>query len=484
MRKYLFTGCITCLYLSALPQAQSPRTLQDLIVTAQTQSPVFRLANNRREISYYQFLTYKSDFKPQVSFYGNAPVYSKEYYGVRQPDGTIIYQPISQTNSNMGIGISQQLPFSGGEISLNSDLALFDDLRSKNRQYSGTPFYIRLAQPLFAVNELKWKRKIEPLKFEESKKGYVQELESIAQQVVKLYFDIFEAQSNRQIALGNAQIAAANYEIEKKRSFLGTTTEDKVLQLELQTLRSKQDYEKASYEYHIAQLNLKTYVGIKDTAELNLAEPDTIPHLVVNLSEALEHAKKNRPEFVEFERKKQEAQRDVAQAKAQKQQVLLVASYGLNNVDERLGGVYTNPNDQQRFSIGFNIPILDWGRRSARYHTAKSLEKLTETTNEFDEITIYQEITTLVRNMELLNSSMALSQKADEVARRRYTIANNLYQTGKLSLTDLSLAQSEKDNTRRAFINVLRTYWTSFYLLRRLTLYDFERQAPLFQAGN
>ncbi len=109
---------------------------------------------------------------------------------------------------------------------------------------------------------------------------------------------------------------------------------------------------------------------------------------------------------------------------------------------------------------------------------------MTETTNQFDEVTIYQEIATLVRNMELLNSSMTLSQKADAVAKRRYTIANNLYQTGKLSLTDLSVAQSEKDNARRAYINVLKTYWTSFYLLRRLTLYDFERQAPLFQAGN
>ncbi|WP_315821821.1 TolC family protein [Paraflavitalea speifideaquila] len=311
--------------------------MQDLIVTAQSQSPVFRLADNRREISYYRFQMYKSDFKPQVSFYGNAPVYSKAYYGVRQPDGTIIYQPISQTNSNVGISISQQLPFSGGEISLNSDLSRFDDLKSKNRQYSGTPFYIRLSQPLFAVNDLKWKRKIEPLKFEESQKAYIQELESIAQQVVKLYFDIFEAQSNRQIALGNAQIAAENYEIEKKRSFLGTTTEDKVLQLELQTLRSRQDYEKASYEYHIAQLNLKTYIGIQDTAELNLTEPGTIPHLSVNLTAALAYTQKNRAEFVEFERKKQEAQRDVALAKAEKQQVLLVASYGLNNVNERLG---------------------------------------------------------------------------------------------------------------------------------------------------
>jgi outer membrane protein TolC len=246
------------------------------------------------------------------------------------------------------------------------------------------------------------------------------------------------------------------------------------LQLELQTLRSKQDLEKAKYDYQVAQLNLKTFIGLKDVEELSLVEPRRVPALTVDLSDAFEYAKKNRPEFISFIRKKQEAQRDVALAKAAKQQVDLVASYGLNNAGDNIGNVYQSPNDQQRFSIGFNIPIVDWGRRKARYNTAKAIEKLTETTNEFDEATIYQEITTLVKNIELLKSNIALAQKTDSVANRRFVIANSLYQAGKLSVTDLNLAQSEKDSARRNYIGALRAYWDAYYMLRRITLYDFE----------
>lgn len=122
-------------------------------------------------------------------------------------------------------------------------------------------------------------------------------------------------------------------------------------------------------------------------------------------------------------------------------------------------------------------------RRQKQYNctpvTARALEKLTEVNNEFEEATIYQEITSLIRNIELLTSNISLGITTDSVAQRRYVIANNLYQLGKLSVTDLNLAQAEKDNARRTYIYALRAYWDAYYALRRVTFYDFERQRPL-----
>ncbi len=476
---FLFTLVIFG-FLFAEAQQKQPWSLNEIIIKAQSQSPKFKLAQTQKEISYYQYLSFKSDYKPQISFYGNAPVYNKEYFGVRQPDGTIKYQSISQNNSNIGLGLSQQLLFSGGELSLNTDLARFDDFRAKTKQYSGTPVYLRLSQPLFAVNELKWRKKIEPLKLEESKREFIQEMENIAQQATSLYFDVLDALNNMEMAKANLQNTQTNYKIEKKRVNLGTTTEDKLLQLELQTLRNEQDLENAKYDFQIAQLDLKTFIGIKTDEELNLFEPQKTPVLVVRLSEAFDYARKNRAEFIVFERKINEAKRDVALAKAAKHQINLVASYGLNNVGENIGKIYQTPNDQQRFNVGFDIPIVDWGRRKARYNTAKAIEKLTATTNEFEEAIIYQEIMTLVKNIELLKSNITLAEKTDSVAQRRFTIANNLYHVGKLSVIELNLAQLEKDNARRTYINALRAYWNAYYLLRRLTMYDFENNKSLF----
>lgn len=453
--------------------AQKRYSLNEIVLQAQLNSPGSRLAQTQKEISTYQYQSFRSDFNPQVNFYGDAPVFNKEYFAVRQPDGTILYQAISQHSSTLGFGISQQLPFSGGQLSLNTNLTQFNDFKLKSRQYSATPVYLMLSQPLFSFNEMKWKRKIEPLKLKESQQQYTQELENIAQQAALLYFDVLDAQSDIMIAASNLKNTESNFEVEKKRISLGTTTEDKLLQIELQVIKSRQELETARYQYQVAQLNLTTFIGWKDIEEVQLELPENIPVITVHLADALEYAKKHRAEFIAFRRRNLETARDVDQARAARQQVNLTASYGLNNATNQLSKAYANPNDQQRFRIGFNIPVLDWGRRKSRLNTAKALEKLALANNEFDETTIYREITTLVKNIDLLRLSISLAKKADTVAQRRFVIANNLYQVGKLNVTDLNIAQGEKDNARRSYVTALRQYWNAYFMLRRYTLYDF-----------
>src|SRR5574343_536813 len=478
--KKIFFVLLVLSHLTTSAQIQQQYSLLEAITKGQSESPTFRLIETERQISFFQYQAYKSDFRPQISVYGNLPVFNKEFYGVRQPDGTIRYQSISQNNANLGISLSQQILFTGGELSLNTDLTRFDDFKAKTRQYSGTPIYLRLTQPIFAVNPLKWQKKIEPIRFLQASKEFFTEMEEIARQLVLLYFDVIDAQTNIDISIVNLANTEANYEIEKKRIDLGTTTEDKLLQLELQTLRSRQELEKAKYQHQLAQLRLSSFIGITKNIELNLGLPENIPSFTVNIEDAFKYAKNYRPEFNMFEKKKLEATRDVEVAKSAKRQVNLVASYGLNNIGDQIGSIYQNPNDQQRFSIGFNVPIVDWGRRNARYNTAKAIEKLTSVNNEFDEQTIYQEIVTLVKNITLLRSNIVLARKTDSVANRRFTLANNLYQIGKLSVTDLNLAQLEKDNARRTYILSLRDFWSSYYQLRKATLFDFEKNQPLF----
>jgi outer membrane protein TolC len=224
---------------------------------------------------------------------------------------------------------------------------------------------------------------------------------------------------------------------------------------------------------------LKSFIRIKNDEEFLIDVPAEIPQLSVSLQKALEYTEKNRPEFIAFERQKQEAKRDMAQAKAEKHEINFIASYGYNNAAATVNQVYQHLNQQQQLSLGFNIPLVDWGRRKARYDAAKAIEKLTEVNIEASRETILLEITTLVKNIDVLKLNVMLARKTDSVAQRRFSIADSLYQLGKLSVTDLNLAQSEKDNARRISITALRAYWNACYTLRRLTLYDFETNNPL-----
>jgi outer membrane protein TolC len=69
--------------------------------------------------------------------------------------------------------------------------------------------------------------------------------------------------------------------------------------------------------------------------------------------------------------------------------------------------------------------------------------------------------------------NVLISAKADTVAGKQFEVARNRYTIGKITNDALYLAQGEKDAAVLAYVQALRNYWTAYYHLRRVTLYDF-----------
>jgi outer membrane protein TolC len=143
-------------------------------------------------------------------------------------------------------------------------------------------------------------------------------------------------------------------------------------------------------------------------------------------------------------------------------------------------GIYSNPNTQALVSLGVNVPILDWGRNKARMSMAKANQKLTEFEIEQEIINFEQEIFTKVRNFIMLKDRVEITKTSDLVADKRYEISFRRYQSGNVTITDLGIAQQEKDKNRRSYVESLREYWVAYYELRELTLYDFEADNLLY----
>jgi len=460
-------------------QAVKEFTMQQFIDSAKNKSLLARVNKTQKEVAFYQYLSFNSTLKPQILFYGNIPSYSNDYFDVLQPDGTIKFLQRRQNFSNAGFSLTQQIAATGGQVSLNSNISRFDDFSNKVKLYNGTPVYFNLTQPIFGFNELKWGKKIEPLKLEEANRKYIQEMENIGQQIAAAYFDVLEAQNGIESSKTNYENSVHNYTIEKERINLGTTTEARLLQLELISLKSKQEQEKSKFNYQIALLNLKSQAGLFSDGDLKLTAPDSIPNLLLDINNIIQYARESRPEYIGFKRKKLESQRDINQAASQRKQINLIATVGYNNTGNEVRNVYENMRDQQRFSIGFNIPLVDWGRYTARVKTAEATEKLIDYNNELQEQTMVQQIISLVRNIQLLKSNIALAVETNSVARRRFEFSNQLFELGKLSITELSIAQTEKDQARRDYLAALREFWNAYFMLRVATLYDVEKGTPL-----
>jgi outer membrane protein len=454
-------------------RAAAQQTLTSYIELAKKTSYTAQLAQKQNTLAALAYQSFKLTTKPSISFYGNAPVYNKDNYAVTQPDGSIKFLPRSQNYSNAGFAFSQPIAATGGTVSVNTDLYRFDNFTAKTKQYNGTPVFLRLSQPLFKFNKYKWDKLTEPLKLQEAHQQLKTDIRQMEYDVCRLFFDIITAQTEGQLATANLHYAETNLAIEKRRLQLGASTEDKVLQLEMQQINSAQQQAAAQIAVRRASLTMQAFINSTDTTTIQLQLPEQLPVLNINKEKALAQARQNLPEYISFQRKIAAAQSKTDEAKKNGRQIDLVASYGLNNAAADLAPIYQNPQNQQRFSIGFNIPIADWGKKKNGIAVAKAQEEEVDIQNKQQETRLLTEIENLVTELPVLKNSISQSLELDSLSFKRFSIANRLYQSGKVSLLELQAAQNEKDNARRNYIMALRKFWETCYLLNAKTNFSF-----------
>jgi outer membrane protein TolC len=466
--------------VSLTATSQVVYSLENIIGLAQAQSPQAKQVETRKENRFWQYQFFKSNYNPQLALSGNIPAYSNQFIPVIQEDGSTQYRPVEQTNSSLNLGLFQPISPTGGSVSVNTRASQFQDLVLSDTRWRSTIVDLTINQPIFAFNELKWDKKTEPIRYEESRRSYVEEMEFVSRNAVQRFFDYLDAQVNYQIAQFNLANNDTIYNIEKGRYNIGTASEDKLLQVELQLLRSQQDLAQAQLDLQTSRLALRTFIGLNEGENFDLSLPEDIPVFPVDEDLALQYAKDNRSDFIAFERRRIEADAQIAEAKGQRFQMNLNASVGLNSAGTSFDQSYQDGQTQQFANLTLNIPIVNWGRNEARMKTALANKQLTDYVIAQEEQNFEQEIITQVRQLDVLMQQIEISKKSDEVAQKRYEVAQNRYLIGKIDITNLNIALTEKDAAKRSYISALRNYWIAYYDLRRLTLYDFSENQLLY----
>jgi outer membrane protein TolC len=464
---------------------QSVYTIEDAIKRAQEYSLASKSEETKKENRYWSYQYFKTNYNPQLRLQGTLPSYYKSVNAIIQPDGSYRYLYVQQMNNNIRLSLEQPIASTGGTISANTNLQYFKnykDASALREQWSGSVLYVALDQPLFSFNALRWDRRIQPFLYEESKREYVQQKEYISMETISRFFSVLHEQINMEIATFNQANSDTIYQIEKGRYAIGTTSRDKLLQAELQVLRTKQDAARAKLNLSAAQLRLRSYIGLNDADKFpQLVLPENIPQLEVTVEDALQFARQNRTDFLSFQRRRLEADRDVAQARSNRFKSSVTAAYGRNNNGLVLSDVYTNPTEQQQINLTFSVPVLDWGRNKSLMKRALANKKLSDYAIKQEEITFEQSIITKVEQFETLALQIEISKKSDEVASERYSVAQSRYLIGKIDITNLNIALKEKDEAKRSYTEALRTFWVSFYELRMMTLYDFSKKELLYK---
>jgi outer membrane protein TolC len=429
--KTRFFFVLVFLLLAGRPQAGLAQqlggelTLDQVIALALDHSAVGQQVLTDRETSYWAWRGYQANYRPQLGLQGTLPNFSRAITPVVQPDGTTNFQPVRINNSDLGLTVSQNIGLTGGQVFVGSQVQRFDDFNGSLRRYNNQPFTLGLTQPLGQFNALRWARRIEPLRYQESQRQYVEERETIAQRVTELYFDVLLQQVNAEVARQNAEATAELLRIGQERYKLGHLSQSDLLQLELNELNAWQAQTQAQLAAENATVDLQAYTGLGTAAGLAVPAPAPQPAVVPAL--ALEQARRHRSATLAFRRRLLQAERDVAEARGTTGfRAALTANMGYVNQAGNFGATYVNLQNQQQVSLAFSLPLVDWGRQKVPHQNRRAEPRPGAAHRGAGERSFEQTVLTQASQFAALAEQLRLADRADSLAQRRYDIARPL----------------------------------------------------------
>ena len=456
--------------------------INEIINSAQTDSPNSLLAKTRENNAYWIYVGAKSVFKPQLGFSATLPNVNRSISEITLPGGNREFVTSSFMTNSVGINLNQIISATGGRVTVSSDLRRLDDFGTSGQDasYLSAPINIRFEQPIFRLNPYKWDKKEAEINYTASKKRFVEDRERIAFESVNNFFDLYISKINLVESIRNSAYLDSLATNAEGRFSVGRISETELLQIQLSAKNAKGTVARNSLSVQNKIEALRDYLGIQKQVDFELKTPLPITLFEIDKDKALEYALKNRSITEDFRLRLLTAERQMESAQKNNGPSLnLNGSFGLTQTSGSLSGAYQQLLDQEQISLSLDIPIADFGRRKAQREIAKSNLELTRLQLQQDQVSFEREILVNVEQFKLKRDQLQLAKESLEIARKRIDIAKKRFKIGKIDVTNLNIAIQEELGAQQSYYSTLWDLWRAHYTIRNLTLYDFENDVPL-----
>ncbi|MDR1004768.1 MAG: TolC family protein [Prevotellaceae bacterium] len=455
-------------------------TLSEAIALARFQSVDAAVALNQLKTAYWEYRTFRADLLPEVNLTGTLPAYSKTYSLYQNSDAS--FDPIRNNyiGLNGALSIDQNIWLTGGKLSLISSLDYMKQFNgNKLQHFVSIPVSLQLVQPIFGVNDTKWHRRIEPVRYAEAKATFITATEEVTIKTINYFFNLLLAKESLSTARQNKLNADRLYEVAIAKRKMGQISENDLLQLKLNALQGKADVTDAESNYSTQMFQLRSFLGLSEDETLVPVAPQSAPDISMDYNVVLNKAL-DRNSFAQNIRRRQlEADYAVATARGNLRSISLTASVGFTGANKLFADSYRDLVDNQVVSLGISIPILDWGKRRGKVRVAKSNREVVLSQIKQEQMNFNQDIFLLVANFNNQAQQLDIAREADSIAEKRYKTSIETFMIGQISTLELNDARNSKDSARQKHISELFYYWYYFYQIRSLTLWDFERNSEL-----
>ena len=487
MFRYILLACtLICLCRTppAYTQKRTSLLLQDCIEIAIDESIEARKAENAFITSFWEYRSYKISRLPSISLQATPLQYNSSYTQRYDFEQNIdVYRQQNSVYSSFGVSVKQNMGLTGGTISLDTNLDYINNNSTNSySQFSGVPIRISYSQKLFGFNNFKWDKSLEPLKYKMAEKQYLYAIEEITEQTVAYFFDYAIAQKEYEMSIENMLSADSLYRSGLERNRISAISPADIDILNIDRLNTKNSTLTAEANLIKARRILAMFLGLEPTVlEHAQAElPSDITPVCIHYNNALELAKENNPQELANAQALLQAEMNLERTKKESGfNANLSAGIGFNQIGNNFKDVYSNLSRQSIVSFNLSVPIFDWGDRKGRIKIANVHLESTRSKVEQNSNSIESEIITTINDINSYRTMIIASDEILHLSQSAYNITKQRFLIGKADINTLTLALNRKTEAVRNYLSALKNYWTAYYKIRKLTLYDFDKKQPV-----
>lgn len=439
-------------------------------------------AKNLYQANYWAFHSYKAARLPSLSLTMTPLQYYRDITRRYDSEENVdIFREQQSLYSSGNLSIRQNFDLTGGTFFLDSELGYMRNFGDNvYSQYTTVPIRIGYSQNLFGFNSFKWEKRIEPLKYEKAKKQYLYNREAISETSSEYFFSLAMAQTEYDMAVDNVSSSDTLYRIGEERYKIAAISQNELLTLKLDAINAKNNLKKSEIDLKRAMFAFVSYLNMDKETSVRLALPNRPKNMEIPVDAALDYARENNPDFIGNRQEILESEREVERTK--KSSVFdasFRASIGFNQVANTFANAYQNPSQQDVVSIGFTIPLVDWGVRKGRANMARNNLNVTKISVQQKEQNLEQDVVMTVNDFNVQQDMISSAEEALELANRTYNTTKERFIIGAADINSLTLSLDRQKVAQRNYISFLKNYWSSYYKIRKLTLFDFEKNEAL-----
>lgn len=277
--------------------------------------------------------------------------------------------------------------------------------------------------------------------------------DQVTDQVAKVYLSGLRAQAALDAARANVELSEALLKLAQSQKNAGTGTGIEITRADVQRANDRQRLLVADNELERAHLELLRTIGIKLDNSVELTDQlKYIPADNIELRQALDGARKNRPELRAQQRREETARLNYSATKFERlPSVAAFANYG------SIGAGISEGVPTRTYGASLRIPLFDGGRRDARRAESASTyrQERVRTADVGDQVEL--EVRLALNALRSAEAQVKAAEEGLSLAENELAQAQRRYKAGVANGIEVTDAQTRvaraRDNRIQALYN-------------------------------